>query len=97
MSSRRRRIELANALGLHLRAAHQFVRLAQRFQAEIRVHLEGQSVSGKSVLALLTLAARCGTWLDLEASGLDADEALTALSRLIEAQFHQDESAGRPG
>src|SRR5205807_269756 len=90
MSLSHRRIEISNTLGLHLRAAHQFVRQAQRFQAEIRVHQDGQSVNGKSVLELLTLAATSGTWLDLEASGLDAHEALIALSELIEARFHED-------
>jgi phosphocarrier protein HPr len=90
MSSRRRQIELVNALGLHLRAAHQFARLAQRFQAEVRVHLDGKSVNGKSILEMMTLAAGCGSRLDLEASGLDADDALVALSGLVEARFHED-------
>lgn len=89
-------IEIVNALGLHLRAADQFVRLAQRFQAEVRVHLDGKSVNGKSILDLTTLAAECGTRLDLEASGPDADEALTALSGLIKARFHEAELTEYP-
>ncbi len=83
------RIEVVNALGLHLRAAAQFVRVAQRFQAEVWVHLDGKSVNGKSILDLMTLAAVYGTWLDLEARGLDADEALAALSKLIEDRFYE--------
>jgi phosphocarrier protein HPr len=89
LTSNHRRIEIVNALGLHLRAASQFVRVAQRFQAEVSVHSDGKSVNGKSILDLTTLAAAYGTWLDLEASGLDADKALAALSALIEARFHE--------
>ena len=37
-------IVIRNALGLHLRAAHRFVRLARQFSAEIRVHRDGQAV-----------------------------------------------------
>jgi phosphocarrier protein len=85
----RRQVEIVNALGLHLRAADRFVRLARRFQAEIRVHFEGESVNGKSIMDLLSLAAACGSRLDLEASGPDADEALAELGALIEARFHE--------
>ena len=72
----RRQVEITNRLGLHLRAADQFVRLARRFQSEIRVHHQGNECNGKSILDLTTLAAECGTRLDLEACGPDADAAV---------------------
>ncbi len=84
--------EIVNALGLHLRAADQFVRLAQQFQAEVRVSLEGKVANGKSILDLATLAAGCGCRLELEANGPDAEVALAALSGLIEARFHEEGS-----
>ena len=59
--------------------------------------MAGPAKDEKSILDLLTLAAGCGSQLDLEAIGRDADEALTALSGLIEAQFHQDELTGCSG
>ena len=82
-----RRVAIANALSLHLRAADQFVRLAQQFRADVQVHLDGKEADGKSILDLTTLAAACGTRLDLEAKGPDAAEALTALCELIESRF----------
>ena len=85
-----RRVAIANALGLHLRAADQFVRLAQQFRADIWVHLDGKGANGKSILDLTTLAATCGTRLDLEARGPDAAEALSALCELIESGFHEE-------
>ena len=62
----RRQVEITNGLGLHLRAADQFVRLARRFQCEIRVHYQGNECNGKSILDLTTLAAEAAHSLDLE-------------------------------
>jgi len=89
MAPIRRQVQVVNALGLHLRAADKFVRLAQRFQAEIRIQLNGKSGNGKSILDLTSLVAECGTRLELEASGSDAEGAIAALSRLIEDGFHE--------
>ena len=82
-------IVIMNALGLHLRPAHRFVVLARQFSAEIRIHRDGQAVDGKSILDLAMLAAECGTKLDLEARGPDAEAALAALSELVSARFHE--------
>jgi len=87
----RRQVEITNALGLHLRPADKFVRLAHRFQAEIRVSHQGHEINGKSILDLTTLAAECGTRLDLEARGPDAEAAVDALAELVLARFHETE------
>ena len=81
--------EVRNALGLHLRAAEQFVRIARQFRSEIRVFCGEKQVDGKSILDLATLAAECGTRLRLEASGPDAEAAIDALAVLIDAGFYE--------
>jgi phosphocarrier protein len=85
----RRQVEILNALGLHLRPADKFVRLAHRFQSEIRVQHAGQEINGKSILDLTTLAAERGTLLYLEARGPDAEAAVEALAGLVLARFHE--------
>jgi phosphocarrier protein HPr len=72
----------------------------QRFDAKVRVSCNGLAADGRSILDLMTLTAECGTQLELEATGLDAEEAVAALCTLIEAQFHEvgdgpNEPAGR--
>ena len=52
-----RQVEIVNRLGLHLRAAVQFVRLARRFQPDVRVHHQGNESNSKSILDLTILAA----------------------------------------
>src|SRR5205823_5583893 len=87
----RRQVEILNSLGLHMRPADRFVKLALRFQSEIRVTHNGNVFNGKSILDLTSVGAECGTLLDLEARGPDAVEAIAALAELVAARFHEDE------
>jgi len=82
-------VEISNRLGLHLRAANQFIRVSQQFQVEVQVFCNGIAANGKSILDLLSLAAECGARLELEVSGPDAEAAASALCELIEARFHE--------
>jgi phosphocarrier protein len=84
----RRRVQVVNAYGVHMRPSTKFVTLANSFQSEVWVESEGRKVNGKSILAMTSLAAECGTILDLEARGPDAEPALAALAELVAAGFH---------
>ena len=75
----RRQMEITNALGLHLRAASQFVQLSRQFHAEVRVFCNGRAADGRSILDLMMLAAECGASLELEVNGPEAEEATAAL------------------
>jgi phosphocarrier protein len=78
-----RRAAVSDPLGLHLRTAQQFVGLAQRYVAEIRVRCGGAEARGRSILELMGLAAEFGMVLELEAHGPDAEEAVAALADLL--------------
>lgn len=86
-----REIVIRNRLGLHARAAAQFVKTAGRFRAEITVEAGRQKVNGKSIMGLLLLAAAQGTSLTLRATGADGPAALQALADLAEARFGERE------
>ena len=95
--SERRQVEILNALGLHMRPAAKFVKLASQFQSEIRVYRNGQEnhgeeIDGKSILSLAMLAAEQGAVLEVEARGPDAEEALVALAALVSARFYEDDN-----
>src|SRR3954465_7342919 len=91
----RKEVEILNSLGLHMRPADKFVKLALRYQSEIRVFHNGNEFNGKSILDLTSVAAECGTRLDLEARGPDAESAVEALAALIAARFYEDDE-GNP-
>ncbi len=78
---------IANELGLHLRAAAAFVKVAERFSSEVMVYRGDISANGKSIIALVTLAAPKGTHIRVVVEGDDAEEAVEALLALIEDRF----------
>ena len=78
---------IVNTLGLHARAAAQLVQTANRFQSEVLVERDGQSVNGKSIMGVLTLAAAKGSQILVTCEGEDAPAAMEALSRVIQAGF----------
>ena len=81
---------ISNRRGLHARAAAKFVKLARGFDAEITVIKRGQTVSGRSILGLMMLAAGPGTELEITAVGREAKEAIEVLSSIITAKFEED-------
>lgn len=81
---------IKNALGLHARAAAAFVKVANRYGAEIEVEKDGVAVNGKSIMGVLMLAAARGSRIDIRARGADAPEAMEALGRLIEDKFGEE-------
>jgi phosphocarrier protein HPr len=72
---------------MHARPAAAFVKMANKFKAEITVTKDGDSVNGKSIMGLMTLAAAKGTRLVIETSGDDAEDAADAIQSLIEGKF----------
>ena len=92
----RRRVEITNPYGLHLRPAEKFVGAGRPVPTpRSSVRHQGRDFNGKSILDLMTLAAECGTWLEVEARGPDAEAAVAALAELVAARF--GEAPGSPG
>ncbi len=79
-----------NKIGLHLRAAGEFVKIAARYQSEITVHNGDKRANGKSILGLASLAAARGTVIRIEIEGPDELETRKALEKLIENKFSED-------
>lgn len=81
-------VEITNEMGLHARPAALFVQTASRFKSEIKVSKDNHEVDGKSILGLMTLAARKGSQLTIEAQGEDEEQAVAALAQLVAGGFN---------
>jgi phosphocarrier protein HPr len=88
---RRRRVTIANRLGLHARAAAKFVTLASRFESEIFLARGERQVNGKSIMGVMMLAASRGTPLEIIAAGQDEREAVQKLAELVHSRFGEAE------
>ena len=84
-------LTISNKLGLHLRAAAELVKVANKFKSQITIHHGVQNVNAKSLMGLMTLAAAKGTELEFVAEGDDAKDALAALKQLLAQKFGEKE------
>jgi phosphocarrier protein len=95
MSAKKPRVEremtVANKLGIHARPASMFVRIATRFDCDVFVEKDGETVNGKSIMGLMMLAAGPGSRIRIQAEGADAPKAVEELETLVvRSKFNED-------
>jgi phosphotransferase system HPr (HPr) family protein len=90
--SAKREVHITNKLGLHARPAAEFVKRANSFRSEIWIVKDGTRYSATSLIDILRANLDCGATGTLEAHGVDAEEALERLEKLL-AEFHEREEA----
>jgi len=90
-------VQIRNKRGLHARASAKFARIVEKYDADVTVTKDGESVNGGSIMALLMLGAAQGSTILIETSGPEAEEAMEALVALVEAGFHEDDGDNAPG
>lgn len=91
MSSVERQVTILNNLGLHVRPAARLAAIAMKFRSDIRIGCERDAhANAKSSLDLLTLSAGHGTVLTVRATGDDAEAAVEAIVREIDAKFGEE-------
>jgi phosphocarrier protein HPr len=79
-----REIRIRNELGLHARPAAEFVKRANSFRSEIWLVKEGIRYSASSLIDILRANLDCGATATLEAHGVDAEDAVDRLEKLLE-------------
>jgi phosphocarrier protein HPr len=84
-------IEIINKLGLHARASAKLSQLAAQFPCEILLSRNGRQINAKSIMGVMMLAAGIGSTVTLETVGDQADEAIYALTELINNRFGESE------
>ena len=78
-----------NKMGIHARPAAMIVRITNRFKADIFVEKDDEQVNGKSIMALMMLAAGKGSKVRFIASGPDAAQMLLELEQLFARKFDE--------
>ena len=86
-----KKITIINKLGLHARASAKFVSMAGRFQSQLDIIRESKTINGKSIMAVMMLAANQGSELTLKMDGPDEEAMELALVTLIENRFGEAE------
>jgi phosphotransferase system HPr (HPr) family protein len=86
-----RTVRVDNRAGLHARAALLIAKLAREHDVALAVVKDSQAAEASSMIQMLSLGAKQGDDLVLEASGPRAEEALTALERLFAEKFYEED------
>jgi phosphocarrier protein len=84
-----REARIVNPLGMHVRPAAEFVKVATRFKSAVEIRKDEVAVNGKSIMGVMTLAAECGSSLFIKTDGDDAEAAMDALLALVADGFHE--------
>lgn len=84
-------LQIVNIKGLHARASAKLVEVVEAFDARAEISKGGMSASGDSIMGLLMLAASCGSTIDVQTSGPDADALADALTVLVADRFGEED------
>jgi len=85
-----KKLKILNHTGLHTRPASQFVKTANQFKSDITIQKGDATANGKSIISIIALGASKGSEICLRADGPDEEEAIQALSDLIESKFGEE-------
>ena len=82
-------ITVENQVGLHARPATFFIQKANEFKCSIWVEKDERRANAKSLLGVLSLGIVGGTTSRLIADGVDEQQAIEGLVKLIESGFNE--------
>ena len=84
-----KKLKIENEYGIHARPAALIVKEAARYSSELFIEKNGNKVSCKSIMGLMTIEGFPGSWVTITAKGSDAEDALNSLEALFAAKFNE--------
>ncbi len=87
----RKQTTIINKLGLHARAASKLVSLTSGYSCQVKIAYNGQQIDGKSIMAVMMLAAGKGAEIELTFDGEDESQACETVCELIDNYFEESE------
>jgi phosphocarrier protein len=85
-----KKFKVLNEYGIHARPAALLVKAAGKYESEIFVEKDGNKVSCKSIMGLMTIEGYPGSELEVSASGTDAQDAMAEIEELFLNKFYED-------
>lgn len=83
-------LTICNKAGLHARAASKLVGVVNQYNSKVSIGTE-KLVDAHSILSLMMLAAGKGTELRIIVEGDDEEQALQAITKLVNDRFDEGE------
>lgn len=83
----KKELEVKHQTGLHARPAAYFIETAEKFESDINLTFDGVTINAKSIIGILSLGIGRGDLITLSIEGEDEQEAMEALSKIINNKF----------
>ena len=83
--------KIVNKHGLHTRSAAAIVELANQYQCKISLATAKGESDARDMIRLMLLEASKGTEVCISALGENAQQAILAMTELVEAGFYEQE------
>jgi len=85
-----KKLKVLNQYGLHARPAALLVKAAGKYDSDIFIEKDGNKVSCKSIMGLMTIEGFPGSIMTVTASGEDAQKALEEIEEIFMNKFYED-------
>lgn len=82
-----RSVTIINKIGLHARPAAMVVNKAKTYASSLEIIKNGKAYNAKSIMGILSMAAKMNDEIVIRAEGEDEDTAVNELIELIESGF----------
>jgi phosphocarrier protein len=88
-----RKIIIQNRTGLHARPAAILVQKANEYLSDIFLEKGDDKINAKSIMGVMMLAAAEGSTIKVIASGVDEQEAVEKIAKLLESDIDDEVKA----
>ncbi len=85
-----KKFKVENQYGIHARPAALLVKAAGKYQCDIFIEKDGNKVSCKSIMGIMTIEGYPGSMMQVTASGSDAHHAMEEIEELFVNKFYED-------
>lgn len=85
-----KKFKVENQYGIHARPAALLVKAAGKYECEIVIEKDGNTVSCKSIMGLMTIEGYPGSTMQVTATGEDAHAAMAEIEELFVNKFYED-------
>jgi phosphocarrier protein len=85
-----KKFKVANQYGIHARPAALLVKAAGKYDCDIFIEKDGNRVSCKSIMGLMTIEGYPGSTMLVSATGADAEKAMAEIEDLFLNKFYED-------
>lgn len=85
-----KKFKVENQYGIHARPAALLVKAAGKYACDIFIEKDGNKVSCKSIMGLMTIEGYPGSTMLVTAIGSDAGDAMAEIEELFVNKFYED-------